>query len=74
MPIYSGASCAHRDLGFEFPLIDFGADPNVTAIQIIKILENCRFDRKEIHRCRKQVLRHHNFMYWLPHLLESHIG
>jgi len=74
IPIYSGAKYAQEDLGFEFPVIEFGEDPDDTAIKIIKILESCDANMREVYQCRQNVLHRHNFMYWVPNLLESHIG
>lgn len=73
VPIYAGARSAHSDLGLEFPRIEFAGDPDYTASRIIRIIETCDLKKEDIYKCRQKVLHHHNFMYWLPHLLESHI-
>mgnify|MGYP001018695616 CR=1 FL=1 len=73
-PIYSGASNAKRELGIDFPTINFGGDPEKTAEIIMRITEDYEIDSGAIDSCRQGILKQHNFMYWIPRLLESQIS
>ena len=73
IPIYSGASNAQKELGLDFPTIDFGGDPDKTAETIMRITENHTIDSGAKDSCRKRILKKHNFMHWIPRLLESHV-
>lgn len=71
IPIYSGAKNAKRDLGVDFPTLEFGSDPGLAARQIIDIVEMQIGDYNKIQECRSRVLKLHNIMYWVPYLLDQ---
>jgi len=74
IPIYAGAANAQEDLKLSFPVIAFGEDPEKTARAIVKATFDCLIDSASIEACRKRILFQHNFMHWIPCLLQSHVA
>jgi len=71
VPIYSGATNAVHDLGWDFPLIQFGTEPTVVAKQIATIVDSfsCRYEH--LISARYLTLYRYNLLYLIPHLIES---
>jgi len=73
VPIYSGAASAVYDLGWDFPLIDYGTEPNLVARQIALIIDrfSCRYE--SLISARHLILYRYNLLYLIPYLLENKI-
>jgi hypothetical protein len=73
IPIYSGASRARLDLGWELPEISFGCNPENAARQIMAITEKHPYHESQINNLRELILYKHNLLNWIPALLEKYV-
>lgn len=72
IPIYSGATRARLDLGWELPEISFGCDPENAARQIMAITEKHLWHESQMNSLRELILYNHNLFNWIPTLLEQY--
>lgn len=71
-PIYSGAPNVLDYFSHEFPVLSYGVDPKLFAVEVARLLEKMPF-AVALYERRQQIMYEHNVFYYIAGLIRDGI-